>query len=81
MHPDYVNMDPWTGRETSDITYADGEGVLTNLFIEEDCLPGDVCTGRTPNYFIEVKTTTSSCNTPFYVSKAQYRRVSHATSS
>ncbi|KAJ4385382.1 hypothetical protein N0V93_009809 [Gnomoniopsis smithogilvyi] len=81
MHPEYANMAPWTGRETSDITYADSEGVLTNHFIETGVLPRGVWAGKRPNYSIEVKATTSVCNTPFYMSKAQYRRMQEAAAS
>lgn len=69
-------MSPWTGRETSDITYMDTQGVLTELLISTHYLDRDRWEGRTPKYFIEVKTTTSSCDAPFYMSNAQYQRVS-----
>lgn len=75
-HPDYAGMTPWTGRETSDITYTDTQGVLTELLIRNHYLDGDRWTGRAPKYFIEVKTTTSFCDAPFYMSNAQYQRVS-----
>lgn len=75
-HPEYADMEPWTGQETSDITYSDYEGVLTDALIEKDYLARDVWEGKRPEYFIEVKSTTMSCDTPFYMSKAQYRRVS-----
>ncbi|KAG6355673.1 hypothetical protein INS49_003636 [Diaporthe citri] len=75
VHPDYANMSPWTGRETSDITYMDTQGVLTDLLIRNHYLDGDRWTGRTPKYFIEVKTTTSTCDAPFYMSNAQYQRI------
>lgn len=75
-HPDYADMSPWAGRETSDITYTDNQGVLTELLIRNHYLDGDRWTGRAPKYFIEVKTTTSSCDAPFYMSNAQYQRVS-----
>lgn len=69
-------MEPWEGRETSDITYNDSNGVLTELLIRNHYLDRDRWAGRTPKYFIEVKTTTSSCDAPFYMSNAQYQRVS-----
>ncbi|KAI1377806.1 hypothetical protein F4677DRAFT_458573 [Hypoxylon crocopeplum] len=75
VHHEYSDMEPWNRWETSDITYSDYQGVLTDLLIDKGYLPRDVWEGRRPEYFIEVKTTTSSCNTPFYVSKGQYRRM------
>jgi hypothetical protein len=67
-------LEPWYGREAADITYADSEGVFTALLIATGFLD-DSWTGAKPNYFLEVKSTTSQCETPFYVSKAQYDRV------
>ncbi|KAK7736974.1 hypothetical protein SLS53_006729 [Cytospora paraplurivora] len=75
VHPEYANMDPWTGRETSDITYSDENGALTKSLILGDYLDRETWSGRHPKYFIEVKTTQSSCETPFFMSKAQYQRV------
>jgi hypothetical protein len=76
VHPEYAGMEPWTGRETSDIVYTDDEGVLTDLLIDEGHLAREIWAGKKPKYFIEVKTTTASFDTPLYVSKAQYQRVS-----
>ncbi|KAL2282176.1 hypothetical protein FJTKL_11005 [Diaporthe vaccinii] len=78
-HPDYATMGPWRGRETSDITYTDTGGVLTDLLIRNHYLDRDRWAGETPHYFIEVKTTTSACNAPFFMSKAQYERMKDAT--
>ena len=69
-------MEEWHGRETSDITYWDVQSALTCELIEKGFLARNVWEGKRPNYFIEVKTTTSACDTPFYMSKAQYQRVS-----
>lgn len=79
LHPDYASMESWRGSETSDIRYVDSEGVLTDLFIEKGYLLVDMWADRRPDYYIEVKATTSACDTPFYMSKAQYRRVSLLT--
>lgn len=76
VHPDYHMMPPWLGRETSDLVYNDTEGALTDCLIERGCMTRGEWGGRGPRYFVEVKTTTSSCDMPFYMSKAQYRRVS-----
>ncbi|ROW15001.1 hypothetical protein VPNG_03422 [Cytospora leucostoma] len=75
VHPKYANMDPWTGRETSDITYSDDNGALTEALILGDYLDRETWSGRKPKYFIEVKATQSSCETPFFMSKAQYQRM------
>jgi hypothetical protein len=69
-------MEHWNGRETSDIVYTDNEGVLTDLLIDEGHLPRAVWAGKKPKYFIEVKTTTGTFDTPLFMSKAQYRIVS-----
>ncbi|KAI3332562.1 hypothetical protein F4824DRAFT_475026 [Ustulina deusta] len=76
IHPEYTDMDEWRGRETSDITYCDVQSKLTTELIEKGYLARNTWEGKHPNYFIEVKTTTGSCETPFYISKAQYQRVS-----
>ncbi|KAH9904955.1 hypothetical protein F4778DRAFT_52817 [Xylariomycetidae sp. FL2044] len=75
-HPDYRTLPAWSGRETADITYDDVGGVFTELLIEKGYLSGQAWGGRRPKYFIEVKTTTGPCETPFYMSKGQYKRVS-----
>ncbi|OXV09681.1 hypothetical protein Egran_02556, partial [Elaphomyces granulatus] len=72
IHQEYSNMDPWNGRETTDIRYDDHDGILTSLFIEKEYL-SSVWAGRRPKYFIEVKSTTGPCHTPFFMSKNQYQ--------
>ncbi|KAI0157391.1 hypothetical protein GGR57DRAFT_510975 [Xylariaceae sp. FL1272] len=79
VHPDYADMEAWRGRETSDITYLDFEGILTDELINKGYLGRNLWEGKRPSYFIEVKATTSSCETPFYVSKAQYQRMQDNT--
>ncbi|EXF75687.1 hypothetical protein CFIO01_04620 [Colletotrichum fioriniae PJ7] len=77
VHPEYVGMSPWSGRETSDIVYQDTSNRLTALFIDKNYLReqprGSTAGGL--KYFIEVKTSTAACETPFYMSKAQYQRM------
>ncbi|KFY37775.1 hypothetical protein V494_04632 [Pseudogymnoascus sp. VKM F-4513 (FW-928)] len=75
VHPAYSNLTAWNGREISDIVYSDISGVLTGLLIDKGYLSRDVWKGKKPKYFIEVKTTVSSCDTPFYMSKAQYAKM------
>ena len=74
-HPDYADIRRWPGRETSDLTYQDIQGDLTRLLIDTGHLAGELWRDRRPMYFLEVKTTTGPCHTPFFVSKRQYERV------
>ncbi|KAF7179749.1 hypothetical protein CNMCM7691_008799 [Aspergillus felis] len=74
LHEDYADLEPWNGRETADITYSDREGILTSLLIDKGYLDATWTRAR-PHYFLEVKTTTSSWDTPFYMSKYQYERM------
>jgi hypothetical protein len=76
-HPEYSDLQvPWTGTETSDIVYDDTSGAFTRLLIDKGYLDAGVWTDATPRYYVEVKATTSaSCSTRFFMSKAQYRMV------
>ncbi|KAH6876838.1 hypothetical protein B0T10DRAFT_497374, partial [Thelonectria olida] len=77
-HPDYNDMSPWNGRETADITYQDVSGALTSLLADAghmDTWDADRVRQARPEFFIEVKSTTGPFETPFYMSKAQYRRM------
>ncbi|KAF4212811.1 hypothetical protein CNMCM5878_000675 [Aspergillus fumigatiaffinis] len=74
LHEDYTDLEPWNGRETADITYSDTEGTLTALLIDKGYLDA-TWTGARPHYFLEIKTTTSSWDTPFYMSRYQYERM------
>ncbi|KAL5362015.1 hypothetical protein BJX96DRAFT_153271 [Aspergillus floccosus] len=76
IHPDYANMEPWYERETADITYDDTEGDFTALLIDHGYLDAEEWRDKRPKYYMEVKTTTGPCRTPFYMSKHQYERVS-----
>jgi hypothetical protein len=75
-HPEYSNLHPWNGIETADIMYADHDSTLTNLLIDNGYLASDTWAGARLQYYIEVKTTTGACDTPFYMSKRQYKMVS-----
>ncbi|KAK2051105.1 hypothetical protein LY76DRAFT_529200, partial [Colletotrichum caudatum] len=77
VHPDYASMEPWSGRETSDLVYDDVSGSLTSLLVDKGYLARErwLLRPRGPKYFLEVKTTTMSCETAFYMSKAQYQRM------
>ncbi|KAL1902459.1 hypothetical protein Sste5346_001440 [Sporothrix stenoceras] len=75
-HASYADMPDWTGRETADITYADTDGVLTQLLIEKGYLSSEGWSGARPQYFIEVKATVSAnIETPFFMSGGQYERM------
>ncbi|CAM1500468.1 Fc.00g096300.m01.CDS01 [Cosmosporella sp. VM-42] len=75
VHPDYSDMEPWTGIETADIVYFDKDSVFTELLINKGYLERADWVGKTPRYLIEVKTTTGHFRTPFYMSKWQYQRM------
>ncbi|CAO2653065.1 Nn.00g024760.m01.CDS01 [Neocucurbitaria sp. VM-36] len=78
----YASMPNWTGRETADIVYTDRTGALTQ-YLRANCT-GDF-PGQIPNdhdhvsmpvqYYLEVKSTTSVCNTRFFLSSGQYKRM------
>ncbi|KAF8859481.1 hypothetical protein BDZ45DRAFT_673240 [Acephala macrosclerotiorum] len=73
IHPEYFGRDPWPGRrETSDLWYNDREGFLTRHLIRAGYLDGNVWSEATPEYFIEVKTTTGDCDDRFFMSRNQY---------
>lgn len=68
-------MNAWRGRETADLTYEDTNGDLTALLIDDGYFDSEEWEDARPKYYIEVKTTTGPCDTPFYMSKHQYQRV------
>jgi hypothetical protein len=75
VHPDYSQISRWPGQwETADLIYDDFSGGFTKVLIECGYLDGS-WEGCTPNYLLEVKTTTGQCETPFFMSQAQYERV------
>lgn len=64
LHADYANLSNWGGKETSDIVYADASGRLTTLLISKGYLSEASWLGKTPRYYIEVKSTTDSARYP-----------------
>jgi hypothetical protein len=77
IHPNYSERERWPGqREISDIRFNDTRSFLTRHLIDAGYLDGDVWSGATPEYFIEVKTTTGECGDRFFMSSNQYRLVS-----
>ncbi|KAK6863513.1 hypothetical protein PG995_000041 [Apiospora arundinis] len=71
-HPEYSDIRRFTGPETSDITYDDTDGVLTNLLVAKGYMPAHISARERIGYSIEVKTTTDACEAPFYMSNSQY---------
>jgi hypothetical protein len=70
-------MGAWPGRyETSDFLYGDAWSMLTRHLINAGYLDGNVWAGATPEYLIEVKTTTGNSDGRFYISGTQFRLVS-----
>ncbi|RYO85251.1 hypothetical protein DL766_000105 [Monosporascus sp. MC13-8B] len=79
VHPDYKDLPGFQEKETSDIVYHDASGALTTLLIQKGYLSGNRWTGKTPRYYIEVKSTTDLCATPFFISGNQYALMQSAT--
>ncbi|GES62023.1 chaperone protein htpG [Aspergillus terreus] len=75
VHEEYADLEPWHGRETADMLYADRDGIFTALLIDKGYLRADTWAGRRPTYYLEVKATTASWETPFYMSKYQHERL------
>jgi hypothetical protein len=69
-------MPAWDGAETADITYKDTTGTLTTFLIDKGYLLSHVWENARPMYYLEVKTTTQDCDSRFFMSKSQYKRVS-----
>jgi hypothetical protein len=72
VHEQYSNITPWQTGETSDIVYQDETSTLTKLLMDRQYLHRSIWEGRSPNYFIEVKTTLRSLETPFFCSQKQF---------
>ncbi|KOC14318.1 hypothetical protein AFLA70_555g000420 [Aspergillus flavus AF70] len=75
LHEDYTDLEPWGGRETADLVYTDSEGTLTSFLVAKDYLSSERWAGKRPRFYLEVKSTTSTCETPFFMSKYQYERM------
>jgi len=75
-HPSYKNLTAYPGPETSDIQYRDDTGKLTVKLIVDGYLPYETWSGRTPMYYLDVKTTATECNSPFFMSGRQCDTVS-----
>ncbi len=77
-HPAHALLEAWTRSETSDLVYDDSEGFPTGRLMAWGYLDTEEWQGARPTYYLEVKTTTGPCETPFFASGKQYRLVSHA---
>ncbi|KAK7968722.1 hypothetical protein PG988_007795 [Apiospora saccharicola] len=71
-HSEYRDVRRFTGPETSDITYDDADGALTNLLVVKGYMSANIRSRERIGYSIEVKTTTDACEAPFYMSNSQY---------
>ena len=68
-------MPDWGGSETADIVYEDcGPDYKLTAFFSSQLR--EYRLHERIKYYLEVKTTTLDCSTKFYLSKAQYNRVS-----
>jgi hypothetical protein len=77
IHPEYAGRRPWPGRrEVSDLTFRDIRGIPTGHLIRGGYLTANVWSEATPEYLIEVKTTTGDCGDRFFMSRNQYEMVS-----
>ena len=74
VHDDYRDIRNWVGAETADIVYHDHHGNLTQRLISAGYL-GSAWGSHTPTYFIEVKATISTLETPFFCSQSQVIRM------
>ncbi|KAG9497442.1 hypothetical protein J7337_010303 [Fusarium musae] len=75
IHPDYNSLGNWYGTEQGDLFFDDVTGTFTSFLIDKGYLE-DSWRKERPEYYIEVKTTTSArLDTPFYMSKHQCSRL------
>ncbi|KAI4920156.1 hypothetical protein J4E90_002296 [Alternaria incomplexa] len=81
-YPKYAGIANWQGRETADIVYTDRDGTLTQ-WLKGRCTGGYPASSterdfaRHPiEYYFEVKSTISACETRFFLSSGQYKLVS-----
>lgn len=75
VHNEYSNIQPWQGMETADFRYTDATGTLTSFLIDTGYLRSNIWSGKRPEYYFEIKSTTGPCENAFYMSKYQYERV------
>jgi hypothetical protein len=68
-------MGRWSGFETADIVYSDSDSTLTTLLIQQGYLESSSWLGRSPTYYIEVKTTMGALDNAFFCSQPQFDRM------
>ncbi|PNP81519.1 hypothetical protein FNYG_05194 [Fusarium nygamai] len=74
IHPDYNSLGNWYGSEQGDLFFDDVTGTFTSYLIEKGYLEESWRKER-PEYYIEVKTTTSArLDTPFYMNAVVWRK-------
>lgn len=73
-HHLYTGITQWTGVETTDIVYNDKDSQLTKLLVQSGHLT-HLWQGRTPTFYIEVKTTMGDVSNPFFCSQNQFERM------
>jgi hypothetical protein len=61
---------PWE-KDTSDFNYFDDDRKLIDWLVRTGVEVPDIWQEQTPEFHIEVKTTTHSCNEPFHLSRLQ----------
>jgi hypothetical protein len=80
----YANIPSYNNAEVTDLEYQDRNGYLSRLlrswtngdvpdWLEQACIRGNT---TWPKYWLEVKTTTGSCETPFFITTHQHQLVS-----
>ena len=80
----YGGFGTYDSPEVTDLTYPDTQGLLSKLIFdraEEGSVPdwlraANIRGSRGPKYFLEVKTTTGALETPFIISRNQFKIVS-----
>lgn len=75
---EYAGMEAWPREERADIVLDGGAALaLVALLVRGGYLGGDWAGRATaPTCYVEVKATMGPCGTPFFMSDAQYRKVS-----
>jgi hypothetical protein len=80
VHEKYQSMAPWVGGETADIVYEDSNGEFRDFLMDHQHARFENRPSDSAKYYVEVKSTIKSCHDRFFVSDAQYKRVSNPQS-
>jgi len=73
---DYQDFQDFDAPEKSDFVFKDMEGQLTAFLMQAGHKQVASWLGKPPTYYMEVKTTTDDCKTPFSMSNYQANLVS-----